>query len=116
MDSSPRRDAAQEPGTPRDPPRESSDDKSLIDHELEKARKAALEANECFLDLQRRSLEKATPPAPAPRPAPAVPPRHLIRSIVLHHHRRRIKGGLRRLHLPPRRGEESMLRLEKREK
>ena len=69
MDSSPHREAVQEPGTLRDPPRESSDDKSLVDHELEEARKAALEANECFLALQRRSHEKATPPAPAPTPA-----------------------------------------------
>ena len=63
MDSSPHRDAAQKSGTPRDPPRESSDDKSIIDHELEEARKATLEANRCFLALQRRSHEKATPPA-----------------------------------------------------
>ena len=75
MDSSPCCDAAQEPGTPRDPLRESSDDESLIDHKLEEVCKAALEANERFLDLQRQSHEKATPLAPALTPAPAVPPR-----------------------------------------
>ena len=75
MDSSPHRHAAQEPCTPRGPPRESSDDENLIDHELEEACKATLEANERFLDLQRQSHEKATPRAPARTPAPAVPPR-----------------------------------------
>ena len=32
--------------TTRDPPRESSDDESVVDHELEEARKNALEANQ----------------------------------------------------------------------
>ena len=80
MDSSPHHDAAQEPGTPRDPPRESSDDESLVDHKLEETCKAALEANERFLALQRQSHEKATPPTPALMPhLPRLPRRgHLI--------------------------------------
>ena len=74
MDSSPHRHAAQEPGTPRGPPRESLEDESLVDQKLEEACKAALEANERFLALQHRSHEMATPPAPAPTPAAATPP------------------------------------------
>ena len=55
----------------RDPRRESSDDESVVDQELEEARRNALAANQRFLDLQKRSQEKATSPAPAPTPAAA---------------------------------------------
>ena len=65
MSSPTERDATQ------DPQRESSDDESVVDHELEEVRKNALEANKRFLDLQKRSHGKATPPAPAPTPATA---------------------------------------------
>ena len=47
MDSFPHRDAAQEPGTPR----ESSDEESIVDPELEEARQAVLKANERFQAL-----------------------------------------------------------------
>ena len=76
MDSSPHRDAPKEPATPRDPPRESSDDESVADQELEEARAAALKATEYFQALERRSQEKASPPVPAPTPAAAAPPEH----------------------------------------
>ena len=66
MSSPPRRDA-------RDSQRESSGDESDAERMLEEARRAALEAHQRFLDLQRRSHEKATPPAPAPTPATAEP-------------------------------------------
>ena len=49
----------------RDPRRESSDDESVVEHELEEARKNALEANQRYLALQKRSHGKAIPPAPA---------------------------------------------------
>ena len=65
MSSPPRRDTA------RDSRRESSGDESETDRMLEEARRIALEAQQRFLDLQRRSHEKATPPAPAPTPATA---------------------------------------------
>ena len=54
----------------RDPRRESLDDESVVDHELEEARRNELAANQRFLDLQKRSQEKATPPAPARRRQP----------------------------------------------
>ena len=57
--------------TTRNPRPESSDDESVVDHELEEARRNALAANQRFLDLQKRSQEKATPPASAPTPATA---------------------------------------------
>ena len=54
-----------------DPRRESSGDESEVDHELEEARRNALEAHQRFLALQKQSQEKATPPAPAPTLATA---------------------------------------------
>ena len=65
MSSPPRRDTA------RDSRRESSGDESETDRMLEEARRVALEAQQRFLDLQRWSDDKATPPAPAPSPATA---------------------------------------------
>ena len=50
---------------------ESSDDESVVDHELEEARRNAQAANQRYLDLQKRSHGKATPLAPAPTPATA---------------------------------------------
>ena len=61
MSSPTQRDAA------RDPRLESSDDESVVDQQLEEARRNA--ANQRFLDLQKRSQEKATPPAPTPAKA-----------------------------------------------
>ena len=55
----------------RDPRWESSDDESVVDHELEEARRNALAANLRFLDLQKKSQEKAIPPVPAPTLATA---------------------------------------------
>ena len=49
MSSPTQRDAA------RDPRRELSDDESVVDQELEEARRNALAANQRFLDLQKRS-------------------------------------------------------------
>ena len=49
MDSSPHVDAPKEPAAPRDQLRESSDDESVVDQELEEARAAALKATEYFL-------------------------------------------------------------------
>ena len=76
MDSSPHRDAPKEPTAPRDPQRESSDEE-IVDDELEQARVAALEAQERFQALQRRSQEKVSPPVPAPMLAAAAPPKQV---------------------------------------
>ena len=70
MDPSPGHDAPQEPAAPRDPRRESSDEK-IVDDELENARVAALKAQERFKALQRRRQKKATPRIPALTPAVA---------------------------------------------
>ena len=64
MNPSPRLDAQKEPEAPQDLRREYSDND--IADKLETVRVAALEVQQSFQDLQRRSQEKATPPVPAP--------------------------------------------------
>ena len=74
MDSSPCRDAPKERAAPRDPERESFDEESVADQELEAARAAALKVTEYFQALERKSQEKASPPVPTP--TRGLSPRH----------------------------------------